>query len=93
MNLCKLITTPSIKLPSQLCYINKLLNFKLISQTHLTTANYSSSTTTTASSNDLIFSKKNSDLTGTSDKAENISRAMQYYLDKLGERGTIVFNF
>ena len=80
MNLCKLITTTTIKLPSQSNYINKLLSVKLLSLKYSTTAN-------TTTSNDLIFSKKRSDVTKSNEKADNISRAMQYYLDKLTERG------
>ena len=64
--------------------------FKLICNSYnkLLSANYSQS------SPDLIFSKKTTTTTdkennkvSSSEKADNISRAMIYYLEKLNERG------
>ncbi len=61
--------------------------FKLICNSYnkLLSANYSQS------SPDLIFAKKTTDKennkVSSSEKADNISRAMIYYLEKLNERG------
>ena len=73
MNLCKGFS----RVPHYFSYLTKSNSVnKLVS------ANYSS----TVESTDLIFSEKNSK-SSSSQKADNISRAMIYYLEKLNDRG------
>ncbi len=72
MNLCIRFS----RVPHYFSYLTKSN-----SANKLVSANYSS----TVDSSELIFSEKNSK--SSSQKADNISRAMIYYLEKLNDRG------